>query len=104
MILVILAIMKSLFQNHLRYLHQDQNLSGFFYNRRYSYIRQKNLIRYHEELNFKQVQEQILDEDAAFIGIPVCSGNFESPVIDNSNFIEEIHYQIGSKVYVENAD
>ncbi len=57
-----------------------------------------------ESLTLKQVEEQKLVEDAAFIGIPVCGGNLESPVIDDANFIEEIHYKIGSKVYVENAD
>jgi hypothetical protein len=57
-----------------------------------------------ENLTMQQVEEQKLEEDAAFVGIPVCGGNLESPVVDNANFIEEIHYKIGSKVYVENAD
>ena len=38
------------------------------------------------------------------IGIPVCGANLSTPVIDTSNFISEIHYQIGNKLYIENAD
>jgi hypothetical protein len=37
-------------------------------------------------------------------GIPVCGGNLTTPVIDTSNYINEIHYQIGNKLYIENAD
>jgi hypothetical protein len=38
------------------------------------------------------------------IGIPICGANLSTPVIDTSNFISEIHYQIGNKLYIENAD
>jgi len=37
-------------------------------------------------------------------GIPVCGRNLSTPVIDTSNYINEIHYQIGSRQYIENAD
>lgn len=37
-------------------------------------------------------------------GIPVCGGNLSTPVIDTTNYIGEIHYQIGSRQYIENAD
>lgn len=37
-------------------------------------------------------------------GIPVCGGNLESPVIDIAPYIDEIHYRIGGKLYIENAD
>ena len=36
-------------------------------------------------------------------GVPICGGNLSTPVIDTSNFIHEIHYQIGNKLYIENA-
>ena len=36
--------------------------------------------------------------------IPVCGRNLSTPVIDTTNYINEIHYQIGSKQYIENAD
>jgi hypothetical protein len=37
-------------------------------------------------------------------GIPVCGANLSSPVIDRVRFIEEIHYNIGNREYIENAD
>lgn len=37
-------------------------------------------------------------------GIPVCGANLSSPVVDQANYIDEIHYKIGDKVYIENAD
>ena len=38
------------------------------------------------------------------VGVPVCGANLSTPVIDTSNFISEIHYHIGNKLYIENAD
>ena len=35
------------------------------------------------------------------IGIPICGANPSTPVIDTSNFISEIHYQIGNKLCIE---
>ena len=37
-------------------------------------------------------------------GVPVCGKNLSTPVIDTVNYISEIHYQIGSRQYIENAD
>ena len=37
-------------------------------------------------------------------GIPVCGENLTSPVVDQASYIEEIHYRIGNKLYIENAD
>jgi hypothetical protein len=37
-------------------------------------------------------------------GIPVCGANFVSPVTHTTNFIEEIRYKIGTRLYIENAD
>ena len=41
-------------------------------------------------------------EDA--IGVPVCGANLSSPVYDRTNFIGEVHYKIGTQLYIENAD
>jgi hypothetical protein len=46
--------------------------------------------------------EQVESEEQ--LGIPICGANLSTPVIDTSNFISEIHYQIGNKLYIENAD
>jgi hypothetical protein len=37
-------------------------------------------------------------------GIPVCGANLSSPVVDQANYIDEIHYRIGNRLYIENAD
>ena len=37
-------------------------------------------------------------------GIPVCGANLSSPVVDQANYIDEIHYKIGNRLYIENAD
>ena len=36
-------------------------------------------------------------------GVPVCGANLSSPVVDQANYIDEIHYRIGCRVYIENA-
>ena len=38
------------------------------------------------------------------IGVPVCGGNLTSPVVDTVNYIGEVHYKIGTRLYIENAD
>ena len=51
--------------------------------------------------------DYILSEKEEFeqqAGIPICGANLSTPVICISNFISEIHYQIGNKLYIENAD
>jgi len=37
-------------------------------------------------------------------GIPICGGNLSTPVTNTSSYIDEIHYQIGNRLYIENAD
>jgi hypothetical protein len=36
--------------------------------------------------------------------VPVCGANLSSPVYDRTNFIGEVHYKIGTRLYIENAD
>ena len=37
-------------------------------------------------------------------GIPVCGANLSSPVVDQAYYIDEFHYRIGNRIYIENAD
>ena len=37
-------------------------------------------------------------------GIPVCDTSLSTPVVDTARYIDEIHYKIGDRTYVENAD
>ena len=52
--------------------------------------------------NNSVVQELEKEEDV--MGVPVCGGNLSSPVVDTVNYIGEVHYKIGTKLYIENAD
>ena len=52
----------------------------------------------------KQEEEQQEEGQAQIQGIPVCGANLSSPVLDEAYYIEEIHYRIGNRLYIENAD
>ena len=45
-----------------------------------------------------------LEEIEKVEGVPVCGANLSSPVMDTANYIDEIHYKIGNRLYIENAD
>jgi hypothetical protein len=47
-------------------------------------------------------KEQLYEE--MIEGVPVCGANFSSLVIDAGYYIDEIHYKIGNRLYIENAD
>ena len=48
---------------------------------------------------------QELEENGEDVmGVPVCGSNLSSPVYDRTNFIGEVHYKIGTRLYIENAD
>ena len=48
----------------------------------------------------QQVEENEEEEE----GVPVCGGNLSTPVVDTVNYIGEVHYKIGTRLYIENAD
>ena len=52
----------------------------------------------------EQEEEQEQQQWQLEQGIPVCGANLSSPVVDQAHYIEEIHYRIGNRMYVENAD
>ena len=49
-------------------------------------------------------EEEQQEREAQIQGIPVCGANLSSPVVDKAQYIEEIHYRIGNRLYIENAD
>jgi hypothetical protein len=49
--------------------------------------------------NLIQQVEENVEED-----VPVCGANLSSPVFDTANYIEQAHYKIGTRLYIENAD
>ena len=50
----------------------------------------------------QKVEENEEEEDV--MGVPVCGANLTSPVFDTINYIREVHYKIGTRLYIENAD
>jgi acetaldehyde dehydrogenase (acetylating) len=54
--------------------------------------------------NNSLVQELEKEEEREREGVPVCGGNLTSPVVDTVNYIREVHYKIGTRLYIENAD
>lgn len=50
------------------------------------------------------VTEEQEQEDELFEGIAVCGTNLSTPVVDISAYIHEIHYKVGTRLYIENAD
>jgi hypothetical protein len=56
---------------------------------------------YEEAMDSNLIQELENDE---VLGVPVCGANLSSPVFDRTNFIREVHYRIGTQLYIENAD
>jgi len=52
----------------------------------------------------QQIEEEEEEEEQEVEGVPVCSANLVSPVTDTAYFIEQVHYKIGTRLYIENAD
>jgi hypothetical protein len=54
----------------------------------------------------EQEEEEEKEEAVAVVveGVPVCGANFSSPVLDTVYYIDQIHYKIGNRLYIENAD
>jgi hypothetical protein len=54
--------------------------------------------------NLIQKVEENEEEEEDVMGVPVCGANLTSPVFDTINYIREVHYKIGTRLYIENAD
>jgi hypothetical protein len=55
--------------------------------------------------NLIQKEEELVVEEQTIIeGIPICAANLSSPVTETAQYIKEIHYKIGNRLYIENAD
>ena len=57
-----------------------------------------------DKIDLIQQMEECREEDKVVEGVPVCGANLESPVTDTAYFIEQVHYKIGTRLYIENAD
>jgi hypothetical protein len=36
--------------------------------------------------------------------VPICGANLSTPVTDVTHYLDEIHYTIAGRTYIENAD
>jgi hypothetical protein len=61
-------------------------------------------IIFNMSLLIENQEEEQQEGEAQMQGIPVCGANLSSPVVDQAYYIEEIHYRIGNRTYIENAD
>ena len=50
------------------------------------------------------IQLQEKGEEDVVEGVPVRAAKLVSPVTDTANFIRQVHYKIGTRIYIENAD
>ena len=48
--------------------------------------------------------QQIEENEEGEEGVPVCGGNLSTPVVDTVDYTGEVHYKIGTRLYIENAD
>ena len=48
--------------------------------------------------------EEQEEEEKVVEGVPICGANLSSPVVDTVYYIDQIHYKIGNRLYIENAD
>jgi len=46
----------------------------------------------------------LLEEEERIEGVPVCGANLSSTVVDTAYYIDEVHYSVGNRMYIENAD
>ena len=60
------------------------------------------MVVYGESMDNSLIQE--LENEVGVMGVPVCGANLYSTVFDRTNFIGEVHYKIGTRLYIENAD
>jgi len=45
-----------------------------------------------------------LSKEDELEGIPICYSNLATPVTNRTDFIQEVSYKIGKRLYIENAD
>ena len=69
-------------------------------NRDLSYLRPIDTV-----MGLLLIEEELqTEEEEGGGGIPIRGANLTSPVVDTAYYIDEIHYKIGNRLYIENAD
>jgi hypothetical protein len=57
-----------------------------------------------QALIVEQEQQQKQKPEVIDNYVPICGGNFKTPVINPVKYLDEIKYMIGKRLYVEHAD
>jgi hypothetical protein len=55
-------------------------------------------------LNTTLLKQEDEHKEESILGVPICGLNFSTPVVDKADYTGEIHYRIGDRMYIENAD
>jgi hypothetical protein len=55
-------------------------------------------------MSLSLIENEEEEEELQTEGIAVCGANLSSPVVDTASYIDEIHYKIGNRLYIEYAD
>jgi hypothetical protein len=58
----------------------------------------------YDQLTSTSLKQKEEYEEELVSGVPVCGANFSTPVVDRAHHTAEIHYRIGDRMYIENAD
>lgn len=61
-------------------------------------------IRYYLMFRDRYAMSLLVEQEEQEEGVPVCGANLSSPVVDTAYYIDEIHYKVGNRMYIENAD
>jgi len=67
-------------------------------------FKKNHSMRYYLMCRDSYLMSLLVEEEDQDEGVPVCGANLSSPVVDTAYYIDEIHYKIGSRSYIENAD
>lgn len=61
-------------------------------------------MRYYSMFRDSYSMSLLVEQEEQEEGVPVCGANLSSPVVDTAYYVDEIHYRIGNRLYIENAD
>lgn len=50
------------------------------------------------------VEQELIQEDESYDAVPICGGNYYTPVTETTYYLKEVSYMIGGRRYIENAD
>lgn len=49
-------------------------------------------------------EQELVHEEDEYDAVPICGGNYITPVVETSYYIDEMRWTIGGRTYIDNAD